>query len=65
MRIMAMAQLSSKRGMNAERRAADFLVTQGLRILCTNYRARRGEIDVVALVKREDLWDNYYKKWKH
>ncbi len=49
MRIMAMAQLSSKRGMNAERLAADFLVTQGLRILCTNYRARRGEIDVVAL----------------
>jgi putative endonuclease len=46
---MAMAQLSSKRGMNAERLAADFLVKQGLRILCTNYRVRRGEIDVVAI----------------
>lgn len=44
-----MAQLSSKRGMKAERLAADFLVTHGLSILCTNYRARRGEIDVVAL----------------
>lgn len=43
-----MAQLSSKRGMNAERLAADYLAAQGLRILCTNYRARRGEIDVVA-----------------
>jgi putative endonuclease len=46
---MERAQLSSKRGMNAERLAADFLTAQGLRILCTNYRARRGEIDVVAI----------------
>lgn len=49
---LVIAQLSSKRGMNAERLASDFLVAQGLRILCTNYRARRGEIDVVALEQR-------------
>lgn len=31
-----------------ERKAADYLVSQGMKILCMNYRCRLGEIDLIG-----------------
>lgn len=34
-------------GAEAERRAADYLIRQGLRLVASNYRCRGGEIDLI------------------
>lgn len=36
------------RGQSAEEIAADFLVAQGFKIVCRNFRSRFGEIDLIA-----------------
>lgn len=40
--------MSSAKGMHAERLAAQFLVERGVQVLCSNYRCKFGEIDLVA-----------------
>jgi len=40
-------------GFEGERRAVEFLKTEGFRILKTNYRTKMGEIDIIA--KKDDL----------
>jgi len=39
--------MPAARGAAAEAAAAQFLVRRGLTVMCTNYRCRRGEIDLV------------------
>ncbi len=41
------------RGVEGERRAREYLVSRGYRILDENFRTRRGEIDIVASNGRE------------
>lgn len=36
-----------KRGDNAEQQALDFLLKQGLQLVCKNYRCKTGELDLV------------------
>ncbi len=45
---MAPANETACRGLEAEQRAARFLVQQGLVILEHNFRCRRGELDLIA-----------------
>ena len=42
------ARRSARRGAAAEALAADYLVSQGLRLLARNWRVRGGEIDLVC-----------------
>lgn len=42
-----------KKGMEAERLAADFLQSKGFEILARNYRHRRSEIDLIV---KKDNW---------
>lgn len=37
------------RGANAEDRAHQYLIAQGLRPVCRNYRCRQGELDLIML----------------
>jgi len=39
---------SRAKGNTGEDRAADYLLSQGYRIICRNYRSKRGEIDCIA-----------------
>ncbi len=39
--------LHLKRGDNAEQQALDFLLKQGLQLICKNYRCKTGELDLV------------------
>lgn len=45
---MKEAENKRQKGSSYERRAADYLVEQGYKILEMNYRCRSGEIDIIA-----------------
>ena len=46
-------------GSNYEKMAADFLVSQGLKIVARNFRCRIGEIDIIAIDSCNDNMFDY------